>query len=104
MSQTGSALSAEKSVSRLLLKNITQTTTQDASGNVYKEKEVAFEEYIKTPERRVPGYVDENLYQGVRVTDVYDDQTPGRMILILVILTQMKTEWLKCQMSMFPVK
>ena len=27
-----------------------------------------------------PGYVDENLYQGVRVVDVYDDQTPGRMI------------------------
>ena len=48
--------------------------------NVYKRKEVAFEEFIKTPERRVPGYVDENLYQGVRVTDVFDDQNPGRMI------------------------
>ena len=53
---------------------------QDANGNVYKRKEVAFEEFIKMPERRVPGYVDENLYQGVKVVDVYDDQTPGRMI------------------------
>ena len=78
---TGSALSAEKIRLEIIAQNIANSnTTQDASGNVYKRKEVAFEEYIKTPERRVPGYVDENLYQGVRVTDVYDDQTPGRMI------------------------
>ena len=61
---TGSALSAEK----IRLEIIAQ------------RKQAAFEEYNKTPERRVPGHVDENLYPGVRVTDVYDDQTPGRMI------------------------
>jgi len=78
---TGSALSAEKLRLEIIAQNIANSnTTQDASGNVYKRKEVAFEEYIKMPERRVPGYVDENLYQGVRVVDVYDDQTPGRMI------------------------
>ena len=78
---TGSALSAEKIRLEIIAQNIANSnTTQDASGNVYKEKEVVFEEFIKTPERRVPGYVDENLYQGVRVTDVVDDQTPGRMI------------------------
>ena len=65
----------------IIAQNIANSnTTQDASGNVYKRKEVVFEEFIKNPERRVPGYVDENLYQGVRVTDVTDDQTPGRMI------------------------
>ena len=75
---TGSALSAEKIRLEIIAQNIANSnTTQDASGNVYKRKEVAFEEFIKTPERRVPGYVDENLYQGVRETDVYDDQTPG---------------------------
>ena len=78
---TGSALSAEKIRLEIIAQNIANSnTTQDASGNVYKRKEVVFEEFIKTPERRVPGYVDENLYQGVRVTDVVDDQTPGRMI------------------------
>ena len=79
---TGSALSAEKIRLEIIAKNIANSnTTQDASGNVYKRKEVSFEEFIKNPERRVPGFVDENLYQGVRVTDVFDDQTPGRMIL-----------------------
>ena len=79
---TGSALSAEKIRLEIIAQNIANSnTTQDADGNVYKRKEVAFEEYVKIPERRVPGYVDdENLYQGVRVTDVFDDQTPGRMI------------------------
>ena len=78
---TGSALSAEKIRLEIIAQNIANSnTTQDAAGNVYKRKEVAFEEYVKMPERRVPGYVDENLYQGVRVTDVFDDQTPGRMI------------------------
>ena len=78
---TGSALTAEKIRLEIIAQNIANSnTTQDASGNVYKRKEVAFEEFIKTPDRRVPGYVDENLYQGVRVADVYDDQTPGRMI------------------------
>ena len=52
----------------------------DASGNVYRRKEVAFEEYVTAPDRRIPGYVDENLYLGVKVTDVYDDMSPGRMI------------------------
>ena len=32
-----------------------------------------FEEYIKSPERRVAGFIDENLYHGVKF-DVYDDQ------------------------------
>ena len=60
---TGSALSAEKIRLEIIAQNIANSnTTQDASGNVYKRKEVAFEEFIKTPERRVPGYVDENLY------------------------------------------
>ena len=78
---TGSALSAEKIRLEIIAQNIANSnTTQDASGQVYQRKEVVFEEYIKTPERRVPGYVDENLYQGVRVTGVYNDQTPGRMI------------------------
>ena len=78
---TGSALSAEKIRLEIIAQNIANSnTTQDANGNVYKRKEVAFEEYIKMPERRVPGYVDENLYQGVRVTDVFDDNTPRRMI------------------------
>ena len=59
---TGSALSAEKIRLEVIAQNIANSnTTQDASGNVYKRKEVAFEEFIKTPERRVPGYVDENL-------------------------------------------
>ena len=76
---TGSAL-PEKIRLEIIAQNIMNSnTTQDASGQVY-QAEVVFEEYIKTPERRVPGYVDENLYQGVRVTDVYNDQTPGRMI------------------------
>ena len=35
---------------------------------------------LKCLKEEVPGYVDENLYQGVRVVDVFDDQTPGRMI------------------------
>ena len=78
---TGSALSAEKIRLEVIAQNIANSnTTQDASGKVYQRKEVAFEEFIKTPGRRTPGYVDENLYQGVRVVDVYDDQTPGRMI------------------------
>ena len=78
---TGSALSAEKIRLEIIAQNIANSnTTQDANGNVYKRKEVAFEEFIKMPERRIPGYVDENLYQGVKVVDVYDDQTPGRMI------------------------
>ena len=72
---TGSALSAEKIRLEIIAQNIANSnTTQDADGNVYKRKEVAFEEFVKTPERRIPGYVDENLYQGVRVTDVFDDQ------------------------------
>ena len=96
---TGSALSAEKIRLEIIAQNIANSnTTQDANGNVYKRKEVAFEEYIKMPERRVPVYVDENLYQGVRVTDVFDDNTPGRMISTLVILMQSRMEWLKCQM------
>jgi flagellar basal-body rod protein FlgC len=78
---TGSALSAEKIRLEVIAQNIANSnTTQDASGKVYQRKEVAFEEFVKIPERRTPGYVDENLYQGVRVVDVYDDQTPGRMI------------------------
>ena len=78
---TGSALTAEKLRLEIIAQNIANSnTTRDASGNVYKRKEVSFEEYVKRPERRVPGYVDENLYQGVRVTDVFDDQTPGRII------------------------
>ena len=78
---TGSALSAEKIRLEIIAQNIANSnTTQDASGNVYKRKEVVFEEFTKSPEKRIPGYVDENLYQGVRVTDVVDDQPPGRMI------------------------
>ena len=78
---TGSALSAEKIRLEIIAQNIANSnTTQDASGNVYKRKEVVFEEFTKSPEKRIPGYVDENLYQGVRVTDVVDDQTPGIMI------------------------
>ena len=78
---TGSALSAEKIRLEIIAQNIANSnTTQDADGKVYQRKEVLFEEYIKSPELRIPGYVDENLYQGVRVVDVYNDQTPGRMI------------------------
>ena len=99
---TGSALSAEKIRLEIIAQNIANSnTTQDANGNVYKRKEVAFEEFVKIPERRVPGYVDENLYQGVRVTDVFDDNTPGRMMTILVIPMLMRMVWLKCQMLMF---
>ena len=55
---TGSALSAEKIRLEIIAQNIANSnTTQDANGNVYKRKEVAFEEYVKMPERRVPGYV-----------------------------------------------
>ena len=78
---TGSALSAEKIRLEIIAQNVANAnTTQDASGHVYRRKEVAFEEYVASPERRIPGYVDENLYLGVKVTDVYDDMTPGRMI------------------------
>jgi len=78
---TGSALTAEKIRLEIIAQNIANAnTTQDSDGNVYKRKEVAFAEFVKTPERRTPGYVDDNLYQGVKVTDVYDDQSPGRMI------------------------
>lgn len=78
---TGSALSAEKIRLEIIAQNIANAnTTQDHDGNVYKRKEVAFEEYIASPERRTPGYVDENLYLGVKVVDVYDDPSPGRMI------------------------
>ena len=78
---TGSALSAEKIRLEIIAQNIANAnTTQDHDGNVYKRKEVAFEEYVTSPERRTPGYVDENLYLGVKVVDVYDDPSPGRMI------------------------
>ena len=78
---TGSALTAEKIRLEVIAQNIANSnTTQDSDGNVYQRKEVAFEEFIKSPERRVAGFVDENLYHGVKVTDVYDDQTPGPMI------------------------
>tara|TARA_B100001123_G_scaffold430793_1_gene551334 strand:+ start:873 stop:1313 length:441 start_codon:yes stop_codon:yes gene_type:complete len=78
---TGSALSAEKIRLEIIAQNIANAnTTQDHEGNVYKRKEVVFEEYIRSPERRTPGYVDENLYKGVKVVDVYDDPSPGRMI------------------------
>jgi flagellar basal-body rod protein FlgC len=78
---TGSALTAEKIRLEIIAQNIANSnTTQDSDGNVYKRKEVAFEEYIKSPERRTAGFIDENLYHGVKVTDVYDDQTPGHMI------------------------
>ena len=54
---TGSALSAEKIRLEIIAQNIANSnTTQDASGNVYKRKEVSFEEFIKTPDRRVPAY------------------------------------------------
>ena len=56
---TGSPLTAEKLRLEIIAHNIANSnTTQDASGGVYKRKEVAFEEFIKTPERRIPGYVD----------------------------------------------
>ena len=78
---TGSALNAEKIRLEVIAQNIANAnTTQDSDGNVYQRKEVAFEEYIKTPDRRIAGFVDENLYHGVKVTDVYNDQTPGQMI------------------------
>ena len=49
---TGSALSAEKIRLEIIAQNIANSnTTQDASGNVYKRKEVVFEEFIKIPER-----------------------------------------------------
>ena len=55
---TGSALSAEKIRLEVIAQNIANSnTTQDASGKVYQRKEVAFEEFIKTPDRRTPGYV-----------------------------------------------
>ena len=78
---TGSALAAEKIRLEIIAQNIANAnTTQDKDGNVYRRKEVAFEEYVTSPDRRIPGYVDENLYRGVKVTDVYDDMTPGRFI------------------------
>ena len=78
---TGSALSAEKIRLEIIAQNIANAnTTQDHEGNVYKRKEVVFEEYITRPERRTPGYVDENLYKGVKVVDVYDDTSTGKMI------------------------
>ena len=44
---TGSALSAEKIRLEIIAQNIANSnTTQDASGNVYQRKEVAFEEYM----------------------------------------------------------
>ena len=47
---TGSAFSAEKIRLEIIAQNIANSnTTQDATGNVYKRKEVAFEEFIKTP-------------------------------------------------------
>ena len=49
---TGGALSAEKIRLEIIAQNIANSnTTQDAAGNVYKRKEVAFEEYVKMPER-----------------------------------------------------
>lgn len=78
---TGSALSAEKIRLEIIAQNIANAnTTQDHEGNVYQRKVVAFEEYVSSPERRTPGYVDENLYRGVKVVDVYNDPAPGRMI------------------------
>lgn len=78
---TGSALSAEKIRLEIIAQNIANAnTTQDHEGNVYQRKVVAFEEYVTSPERRTPGYVDENLYRGVKVVDVYNDPAPGRMI------------------------
>ena len=44
-------MSAEKIRLEIIAQNIANSnTTQDASGHVYKRKEVAFEEYIKMPE------------------------------------------------------
>ena len=54
---TGSALTAEKIRLEIIAQNIANSnTTQDSDGNVYKRKEVAFEEYIKSPERRTAGF------------------------------------------------
>ena len=43
-------------------------------------KKLPLKSTLKCQKEGFPGYVDENLYQGVRVTDVFDDNTPGRMI------------------------
>jgi flagellar basal-body rod protein FlgC len=61
-------------------------TTRDMDGGVYKRKLVAFETLIdeaKEPvafnhTRKNLGY--DALHQGVRVSDVFDDKTPGRKI------------------------
>jgi len=61
-------------------------TTRDMDGGVYKRKLVAFEALIdeaKEPvafnhTRKNLGY--DALHQGVRVSDVFDDKTPGRKI------------------------
>ena len=55
---TGSALTAEKLRLEIIAQNIANSnTTQDASGGVYKRKEVAFEEFIKTPKRSIKRYL-----------------------------------------------
>ena len=44
---TGSALSAEKIRLEIIAQNIANAnTTQDKDGNVYRRKEVAFEEFV----------------------------------------------------------
>ena len=84
---TGNALAAEKVRLSVIAQNIANAhTTRDMDGGVYKRKLVAFETLIdeaKEPvafnhTRKNLGY--DALHQGVRVSDVFDDKTPGRKI------------------------
>ena len=79
---TGSALTAEKIRLEIFAQNIANLILLRMHPEMFtKEKEVAFSESHKDPaSEEFKSYVDENLYQGVRVADVYDDQIPGRMI------------------------
>jgi len=73
---TSSALAAEKLRLNLIAQNIANAqTTKDVNGQAYKRKYAVFEAYM-TPEQAAPG-IDT---QGVRVSGVKEDMTPGLKI------------------------
>jgi flagellar basal-body rod protein FlgC len=84
---TGNALAAEKVRLSVIAQNIANAhTTRDMDGGVYKRKLVAFETLIDEAKEPVAfNHTHRNLsydarHQGVRVSDVFDDKTPGRKV------------------------
>jgi len=71
---TSSALTAEKLRLDMVAQNIANAnTTQDLNGDVYKRKEVIFESNLKRAENG-------NVYKGVNVVEIRDDDSPGKKI------------------------